>query len=184
MSPKNHWSMSYRTKRELELMPVLSILQYPDSRLRLKAAPVENIDEKIQNLITNMLETMWDANGIGLAATQVDVQQRIIVMDLQGDRINPRVFINAELAILDKTPSSFDEGCLSIPEVVEAVERPSKVLIRAMDGKGKWFEEEAEGLLAVCIQHEIDHLDGKLFVDYLSSVRRQRIRKQIKKKRT
>ena len=164
-------------------MPILSILQYPDSRLRLKASPVEKFDENIQNLITDMLETMWDANGIGLAATQVDVQQRVIVMDLNGDRNNPRVFINAEITILDETPRSFDEGCLSIPEVVETVERPSKVIISALNGKGESFEEVAEGLLAVCIQHEIDHLDGKLFVDYLSSVKRQRIRKKLKKNR-
>lgn len=164
-------------------MPILSILQYPDSRLRLKASPVEKFDENIQNLITDMLETMWDANGIGLAATQVDVQQRVIVMDLNGDRSNPRVFINAEITILDETPRSFDEGCLSIPEVVETVDRPSKVIISALNGKGESFEEVAEGLLAVCIQHEIDHLDGKLFVDYLSSVKRQRIRKKLKKNR-
>ncbi|MAH73456.1 MAG: peptide deformylase [Cellvibrionales bacterium TMED49] len=165
-------------------MPILNILQYPDSRLRLKAAPVANIDDNIRNLVADMLQTMWEANGIGLAATQVDVQQRIIVMDLLGDRSNPRVFINAEVDILDETPRAFDEGCLSIPEVVETVERPSKVIISALNGKGEWFKEEAEGLLAVCIQHEIDHLDGKLFVDYLSSVKRQRIRKHLKKNRT
>ena len=164
-------------------MPILSILQYPDSRLRLKAKPVEKFDENIQNLITDMLETMWNANGIGLAATQVDIQQRVIVMDLLGDRSKPRVFINAEIAILDETPRPFDEGCLSIPEVVEKVERPSKVVINALNENGESFEEVAEGLLAVCIQHEIDHLDGKLFVDYLSSVKRQRIRKKLKKNR-
>ena len=164
-------------------MPILSILQYPNSRLRLKAKPVEKFDENIQNLITDMLETMWNANGIGLAATQVDIQQRVIVMDLLGDRSKPRVFINAEIAILDETPRPFDEGCLSIPEVVEKVERPSKVVINALNENGESFEEVAEGLLAVCIQHEIDHLDGKLFVDYLSSVKRQRIRKQLKKNR-
>lgn len=164
-------------------MPILRILQYPDSRLRLKAKPVEKFDENIQNLITDMLETMWNANGIGLAATQVDIQQRVIVMDLLGDRSKPRVFINAEIAILDETPRPFDEGCLSIPEVVEKVERPSKVVINALNEKGESFEEVAEGLLAVCIQHEIDHLDGKLFVDYLSSVKRQRIRKKLKKNR-
>ena len=164
-------------------MPILSILQYPDSRLRLKAKPVEKFDENIQNLITDMLETMWNANGIGLAATQVDIQQRVIVMDLLGDRSKPRVFINAEIAILDETPRPFDEGCLSIPEVVEKVERPSKVVINALNENGESFEEVAEGLLAVCTQHEIDHLDGKLFVDYLSSVKRQRIRKKLKKNR-
>ena len=114
-------------------MPILNILQYPDSRLRLKAAPVANIDDNIRNLVADMLQTMWEANGIGLAATQVDVQQRIIVMDLLGDRSNPRVFINAEVDILDETPRAFDEGCLSIPEVVETVERPSKVIISALN---------------------------------------------------
>ena len=163
-------------------MTVLTILQYPNPRLRTKASPVENVDGAIKNLIDDMFETMIEAKGIGLAATQVDVHQRLIVMDLSEDNTDPRVFINPEIEVLDETTQLYDEGCLSIPGFYETVERPSKVMISALDGSGKSFKEEACGLLAICIQHEIDHLEGKLFVDYLSPLKRQIIRKKMKKK--
>ena len=163
-------------------MTVLTILQYPNPRLRTKALPVIAVDAVIAGLIADMFETMIEAKGIGLAATQIDVHQRIIVMDLSDDNSEPRVFINPEIEILDETTQLYDEGCLSIPGFYETVERPSRVLISALDREGSPFKEEASGLLAICIQHEIDHLEGKLFVDYLSPLKRQIIRKKMKKK--
>ena len=163
-------------------MTVLTILQYPNPRLRTKASPVITVDGVIKSLIADMFETMIEAKGIGLAATQIDVHQRIIVMDLSDDNSEPRVFINPEIEILDKTTQLYDEGCLSIPGFYETIERPSKVMISALNGDGEPFKEEACGLLAICIQHEIDHLEGKLFVDYLSPLKRQIIRKKMKKK--
>jgi peptide deformylase len=124
---------------------------------------------------------MEDAQGIGLAASQIDVHLRVIVMNLSEDDIGPRVFINPEIEILDDSVDPYEEGCLSVPGFYEKVDRPAHVMIRALDGEGKAFEEEAHGLLAVCIQHEIDHLEGKLFVDYLSPFKRQRIRKKLEK---
>ena len=163
-------------------MTVLTILQYPNPRLRTKASPVVTVDGVIKSLIADMFETMIEAKGIGLAATQIDVHQRIIVMDLSDDNSEPRVFINPEIEILDETTQLYDEGCLSIPGFYETVERPSKVMSSALNGDGEPFKEEACGLLAICIQHEIDHLEGKLFVDYLSPLKRQIIRKKMKKK--
>ncbi len=165
------------------IMAIMQILKYPDPRLRLKASPIDLVDHDIKDLVNDMFETMWHASGIGLAATQVDIHKRIVVMDLNGDGSTPRVFINPEIEVLDPTFASYEEGCLSIPDVTESVERPSKVTIKALDQDGKSFQEDATGLLAVCIQHEIDHLEGKLFVDYLSSMKRQRIRKKLKKNR-
>ena len=162
-------------------MTVLTILQYPNPRLRTKALPVVAVDAVITGLIADMFETMIEAKGIGLAATQIDVHQRIIVMDLSDDNSEPRVFINPEIEVLDETTQLYDEGCLSIPGFYETVERPSKVMISALDREGAPFKEEASGLLAICIQHEIDHLEGKLFVDYLSPLKRQIIRKKMKK---
>lgn len=164
-------------------MAIMSILKYPDPRLRLKAVCVDSVTDRTQQLIADMFDTMWDAKGIGLAATQVNVHERVIVMDLAADGSEPRVFINPSIKIVDATCIPYDEGCLSIPNTFETVERPSHVLISALDQQGTPFEEEATGLMAVCIQHEIDHLDGKLFVDYLSSIKRQRIRKLLKKER-
>ena len=164
-------------------MGIMTILKYPDPRLRQKALPVAAVNANTRSLIEDMFETMWDANGIGLAATQVDVHERVIVMDLEGDRAASRVYINPKIKILDATCLPYDEGCLSIPETYETVERPGHVMITALDRDGAEFKEEAKGLLAVCIQHEIDHLEGKLFVDYLSSIKRQRIRKKLKKNR-
>ena len=164
-------------------MARLNILEYPNPRLRIKAAPVKGVDDKIRRLIDDMFETMADANGIGLAASQVDVHQRVIVMDLSEDSTGPRVFINPEIEVLEPEMAPYEEGCLSVPGFYEPVDRPTHVIIRALDRDGNAFEEEAHGLLAVCIQHEIDHLEGKLFVDYLSPLKRQRIRTKLKKQR-
>ncbi len=164
-------------------MAKLTILEYPNPRLRIKAQPVEVVDDSIRKLVDDMFETMEDAQGIGLAASQVDVHKRIIVMDISEKRNEPRVFINPEIEVLQPGSVPYDEGCLSVPGFYESVERPSHVMIRALDANGDTFEEEAKGLLAVCIQHEIDHLEGKLFVDYLSPLKRERIRKKLKKQR-
>ncbi len=162
-------------------MAILNILEFPDPRLRTVAKPVSKVDATIKTLIKDMFDTMASANGIGLAASQVDVHLRIIVMDLGETESRPRVFINPEIEVLDQDMSPYDEGCLSVPGFYETIDRPAHVMIRALDGDGNPFEEEAHGLLAVCIQHEIDHLEGKLFVDYLSPFKRQRIRKKLEK---
>lgn len=162
-------------------MAILKILEFPDPRLRTVAKPVAEVDETIKRLIADMFDTMKDAQGIGLAASQIDVHLRVIVMNLGEDDIGPRVFINPEIEPLDESVDPYEEGCLSVPGFYEKVDRPAHVMIRALDGEGKAFEEEACGLLAVCIQHEIDHLEGKLFVDYLSPFKRQRIRKKLEK---
>ena len=140
-------------------------------------------DESISQLIDDMFETMAEAQGIGLAASQVDVHQRVIVMDISDERDEPRIYINPEIEVLEPGTLPYDEGCLSVPGFYETVERPANVIIRALDRDGNAFEEEAVGLLAVCIQHEIDHLEGRLFVDYLSPLKRDRIRKKLKKQR-
>jgi len=162
-------------------MTQLDILEFPDPRLRTKAKPVTNFDDSIGIIVENMLETMYAAKGIGLAATQVNIHQRIIVSDVSEERNEPMVFINPEITILDEEPNSYDEGCLSVPGFYETVERPKRVKVEALDKLGKPFTIEPEGLLAVCIQHEIDHLEGKLFVDYISSMKRNRIRKKLEK---
>lgn len=161
-------------------MAKLEILHYPDPRLRTVARPVAAVDARIQRLVDDMFETMYAAPGIGLAATQVNVHQRLLVVDVSEEKNAPRVFINPE--ILDRQGvEEMDEGCLSVPGVYDKVQRADRVKVRALDREGTVFELEADGLLAVCIQHEIDHLDGKLFVDYLSSLKRQRIRKKLEK---
>jgi len=162
-------------------MSILEILEYPDPRLRKIAKPVSKIDEKICKLIDDMFETMYHAPGIGLAATQVDVHLQIIVMDLSEEKDEPLVFINPEITVLDGVSEKMQEGCLSVPGFYEDIDRIEHVLIKALDKTGTSFEIEAEGLLAVCIQHEMDHLDGKLFVDYLSSLKRNRIKKKLEK---
>lgn len=162
-------------------MAILKILEFPDPRLRTVAKPVTTVDETIKRLIADMFDTMKDAQGIGLAASQVDVHLRVIVMNLGEDDVGPRVFINPEIETLDDSIDPYEEGCLSVPGFYEKVDRPAHVMIRALDGEGNAFEEEAQGLLAVCIQHEIDHLEGKLFVDYLSPFKRQRIRAKLEK---
>jgi len=161
-------------------MAILNILHYPDERLRAVASPVDEVSQEIQQLTYDMLETMYAAPGIGLAATQVNVHQRILVIDVSEEKDQPLVLINPE--ILEKDgEQEFDEGCLSVPGIYETVRRAEHIKIRALNQDGESFEMEAEGLLAVCIQHEIDHLQGKLFVDYLSQLKRQRIRKKLQK---
>lgn len=161
-------------------MAILDILHYPDPRLRNKAQPVKRVDGALRKLVDDMFETMYEAPGIGLAATQVNVDKRVLVIDVSDDKDQPLCLINPE--ILEQVGvESTDEGCLSVPGVFETVKRAEHVKVRALDRGGEIFEMEAEGLLAVCIQHEIDHLDGKLFVDYLSSLKRQRIRKKLEK---
>jgi len=163
-------------------MAKLTILEFPDPRLRTRAAPVETIDESLIELIDNMFETMYEAPGIGLAATQVDVHKRLLVADVSADKSEPQVLINPEIFEKDGAVVS-EEGCLSVPGYYEEVERAEHIRVRFLDRQGNDVEMEARGLLAVCIQHEIDHLDGKLFVDYLSEAKRQRIRKRLVKER-
>ena len=163
-------------------MAKLKILEFPDPRLRTKATPVEVVDDALRELIGDMFETMYDAPGIGLAATQVDVHKRLLVTDVSPDKSEPYVLINPEIIEKDGVTVT-DEGCLSVPGYYEEVERAEHIRLRFLDRDGKEQEMEAEGLLAVCIQHEMDHLDGKLFVDYLSEAKRQRIRKKLEKER-
>ncbi|TWC39612.1 peptide deformylase [Pseudomonas sp. SJZ079] len=162
-------------------MAILNILEFPDPRLRTIAKPVEVVDDALRQLIDDMFETMYDAPGIGLAATQVNVHKRVVVMDLSEDKSEPRVFINPEFEILTDEVDQYQEGCLSVPGFYENVDRPTKLKIKALDRDGQPFELIAEDLLAVCIQHECDHLNGKLFVDYLSTLKRDRIKKKLEK---
>ena len=162
-------------------MAKLEILEFPDPRLRTVAKPVEKVDDELRKLIDDMFETMYACPGIGLAATQVDVHQRLIVMDLSEDQTQPRVFINPEITPLTDEVAPYEEGCLSVPGFYEKVQRPARVHIKALDRDGNTFEEEADELLATCIQHEIDHLDGKLFVDYVSRLKLDRIKKKLEK---
>lgn len=162
-------------------MALLNILEFPDARLRTVAKPVANIDESVRSLVDDMLETMYQAQGIGLAATQVNVHQRVVVMDLSEAGDQPMVLINPEVEVLDDQTCPHQEGCLSVPGFYETIQRPEHIRLTALDREGKSFELIPDGLLAVCIQHEIDHLDGKLFVDYLSPVKRQRIRNKLEK---
>ena len=161
-------------------MAILDILHFPDPRLRNKAKPVTVVDNAIRRLIDDMLETMYQAPGIGLAATQVNVAKRVVVIDISEDKNQPLCLVNPEILERDGI-EQMEEGCLSVPGVYELVSRADHIRMRALDRDGNPFEMEAEGLLAVCIQHELDHLDGKLFVDYLSSLKRQRIRKKLEK---
>lgn len=164
-------------------MALLPILTYPDPRLRTIAKPVVAIDATIKTLISDMFETMYDARGIGLAATQVDRHWQVVVMDLAKDKEPPapRVFINPKVTPLTDELSPYQEGCLSIPEVYDDIMRPARVQIESMNEHGKTFSETAEGLLAVCIQHELDHLNGVLFVDYLSRLKQTRAQEKVKK---
>jgi peptide deformylase len=163
-------------------MATLEILEYPDPRLRTKAMPVSEVDAKVQQLVEDMFETMYAAPGIGLAASQVNVHQRIIVIDVSENRDEPHVFINPELSLKGAAIES-EEGCLSVPGFYEPVTRSEHVMVSALNRDGQSFTLEAEGMLAVCIQHECDHLEGKLFVDYLSNLKRTRIRKKLDKQR-
>jgi len=161
-------------------MPLLNILRFPDPRLRLCAEPVEVFDEELVTLKNNMLETMYEAPGIGLAAVQVDVLLRMLVIDISEDKSQAICIINPEILEHDGLVKT-DEGCLSVPAIYEPVKRFEWIKIRAQDEKGEFFELEADGLLSVCIQHEMDHLEGKLFVDYLTEMKRRRIQKKMEK---
>jgi peptide deformylase len=164
-------------------MAKLTILEYPDPRLRTRAAPVARFDEALHRLVDDMFETMYAAPGIGLAATQVNVHKRLLVTDVSQDKSHPLVFINPEIVERQGTTEA-EEGCLSVPKIFETLTaRAERIVVRAFDRHGQPFELEADGLLAVCIQHEIDHLEGKLFVDYLSELKRTRIRKKLEKDR-
>ncbi len=163
-------------------MAILHILRYPDPRLRNKAAPVARVDDEIRRLIDDMLETMYQAPGIGLAAPQVEVSKRVIVLDVSEQRNQPLALINPEI-VAQEGRETMDEGCLSVPGIYEPVERAQRVRVKALDRDGRPFEMKADGLLGVCIQHEIDHLEGRLFVDYLTEMKRRRIRKKMEKLR-
>jgi len=160
---------------------ILPILEFPDPRLRTKAKPVSRVDDRIRTLVNDMLETMYDAHGIGLAATQVDQHIRLLVLDVSEEKNQPLVFINPEIVPLTDDRAPYDEGCLSVPGFYETVERPALIRAKALDRDGQAFELETDGLLAVCLQHEMDHLNGKLFVDYLSALKRERIKKKLEK---
>jgi len=161
-------------------MALLEILEYPNPRLRIKAEPVDAVDDAVRQLVADMFETMYDAPGIGLAATQVDVHRRILVLDVSEEQNAPMCLINPE--ILEKDGNAFgDEGCLSVPGIYEGVERADFIRATALNEQGESVEIEATGLLSVCIQHEMDHLEGKLFVDYLSELKRLRLKKKITK---
>ncbi|MAT50600.1 MAG: peptide deformylase [Porticoccaceae bacterium] len=162
-------------------MAILTILEFPDPRLRTQAKSVEAVDSRIRQLVDDMFETMYAAPGIGLAATQVNVHERVVVMDLSDEQNAPMVFINPEVEIIGEEKQDYQEGCLSVPGFYETVERPSNIRVKALDRDGTPFVLEPDGLLAVCIQHELDHLDGKLFVDYLTPLKRQRIRQKLEK---
>jgi peptide deformylase len=163
-------------------MTKLAILEYPDPRLRTRAVPIERVDDAVRQLAADLLETMYAANGVGLAATQVDVHKRLIVIDVSESRDQPLTLINPELLQAEgKGPG--EEGCLSVPGIYDKVQRAIKVRIAALNLQGERFEMEAEGLLGICIQHEMDHLEGKVFVDYLSELKRTLIRKRLEKER-
>ena len=163
-------------------MAKLTILEFPDPRLRTVAKPVERVDDALRRLIDDMFETMYAAPGIGLAATQVDVHKRLLVMDLSEEQNEPRVFINPEVLEADGH-QTYQEGCLSVPGIYADVVRANHIRVRALDRDGQSFEVDADGLLAVCLQHEMDHLAGKVFVDYLSPLKREMVRKKLAKQR-
>lgn len=161
-------------------MELLPILEFPDPRLRTKAKPVEAVDDDLRALIDRMFATMYAAPGIGLAATQVDVHRRFMVIDVSEDRSQPLVFINPEI-VAREGKTVYQEGCLSVPGIYADVERADRITVRALDRAGNPFELTADGLLAICIQHEMDHLDGKVFIDYLSPLKREQVRKRLEK---
>lgn len=162
-------------------MALRTILEFPDPRLRTVAKPVTEFDEDLQSLVSDMAETMYEANGVGLAATQVNVHQRVIVIDTSEERDQLQIFINPEFTVLDEDLHSYQEGCLSVPTFYEDIERPKHIEVTAFNEKGEQFTLQPEGLLAVCIQHEIDHLNGKLFVDHISAMKRNRIKSKMEK---
>jgi len=163
-------------------MAKLNILRYPDPRLHTVAQPVALVDDRIRQLVDDMLETMYAAEGVGLAATQVDVHERVVVIDTSEERNEPRVLINPEIIETGGALRDGEEGCLSVPTIYDKVARHERVKVRALDRDGQTYEFEAEGLLSVCVQHELDHLKGKVFVEYLSSLKRDRIKTKLAKK--
>jgi peptide deformylase len=163
-------------------MAIRTILEFPDQRLRTRAQPETTFDAELGRLVDDMFETMYAAPGIGLAASQVDVHRRVLVIDISDSRDQPKVFINPEILYREGEEET-EEGCLSVPGIFDGVVRASKIRVRWQDRTGATIEENFEGMMAVCIQHEMDHLDGKLFVDYLSDLKRQRIRKKLEKER-
>ena len=163
-------------------MAKLSILRYPDPRLHTVARPVDKVDARIRRLADDMLESMYDADGVGLAATQVDVHERLIVMDTSEGRDDPRILINPELLVRSQEMTFADEGCLSVPAVYDKVKRHARITVRALNRDGETYEFDADGLLAICVQHEMDHLMGKVFVEYLSQLKRDRIKTKLLKR--
>jgi len=163
-------------------MALLPVLCYPDPRLHKRAKPIDKVDERIKAIVKDMAETMYEAPGVGLAATQVDIHEQIIVIDVSDEQNELMVFINPELVWTSPEKKSWREGCLSVPEYYDEVERPANIRVKALDIHGKPFELEADGLLAVCLQHEMDHLQGKVFVEYLSLLKRNRISLKMKKR--
>ena len=162
-------------------MSQLAILQYPDPRLQKVAKPVADVDDRVRAVIADMFETMYAAKGVGLAATQVDVHERIIVIDVSEERDQPMVLINPEIIERGDDLKDWEEGCLSLPGVYDKVVRPDTIRVRALDARGESFEIDADGLLSVCVQHEMDHLEGKVFVEYLSPLKRRRLLTRIRK---
>jgi peptide deformylase len=163
-------------------MTLLTVLHYPDPRLHKVAKPVAVVDDRVRKIVADMAETMYDAPGVGLAATQVDIHERIIVIDVSEEQNQLMVFINPELVWASAEKKSWREGCLSVPEFYDEVERPDEIVVKALDVNGKPFEIKADGLLSVCLQHEMDHLLGKVFVEYLSFLKRNRIALKMKKR--
>lgn len=162
-------------------MALLPILKFPDPRLHTVAKPVQEIDDRIRKLVKDMAETMYDAPGVGLAATQVDVHERVVVIDVSESGNELLVLINPEITWKSEELKVYEEGCLSVPDTYDKVERAASIRFKAQDEDGQWYEKEADGLLAVCVQHELDHLDGKVFVEYLSVLKRERIRSRLRK---
>jgi peptide deformylase len=163
-------------------MALLNVLCYPDPRLHQVAKPVAQVDARIKKIVADMADTMYEAPGVGLAATQVDIHERIVIIDISDEQNDLKVFINPEIIWSSPEKKSWREGCLSVPDFYDEVERPSQVRVKALDVDGKEFELEADGLLAVCLQHELDHLQGKVFVAYLSILKRTRISQKLKKR--
>ncbi|QXX77746.1 peptide deformylase [Alcaligenes faecalis] len=162
-------------------MALLPILKFPDPRLHTVAKPVQEVDDRIRKLVKDMAETMYDAPGVGLAATQVDVHERVVVIDVSESGNELLVLINPEITWKSEELKVYEEGCLSVPDTYDKVERAACIRFKAQDENGQWYEKEADGLLAVCVQHELDHLDGKVFVEYLSVLKRERIRSRLRK---
>ena len=163
-------------------MALLNILQYPDPRLHTVAKPVTQVDDRVRAIVSDMFETMYAAKGVGLAATQVDIHERIIVVDTSEQRDQPMVLINPQIVERSADCKEWEEGCLSLPGIYDKVTRPDQIRVRALDARGESFEIDADGLLAVCLQHEMDHLEGKVFVDYLSALKRNRIKVRMRKR--